>query len=40
MNNDVYLPTARANLIKIYATTTDQEIKNDASVKRLIARYK
>ena len=36
MNNDVYLPAARANLIKIYETTTDEGIKKDASVKRLI----
>ena len=36
MNNDVYLPAARSNLIKIYETTTDEGIKKDASVKRLI----
>ena len=37
LNNDVYLPAYQANLVKIYAKTTDQEIKNDESVKRLIA---
>ena len=38
LNDTVYLPAYKMNLKKIYNSTTDQEIKNDASVKRLIAR--
>ena len=38
LNDTVYLPSYKMNLKKIYNSTTDQEIKNNASVKRLIAR--
>jgi len=36
LNNSVYLPAYDINLKKIYETTTDEGIKNDESVKRLI----
>ena len=38
LNNNVYFPALKANLKMIYKTTTDQEIKNDESVKSLIAK--
>lgn len=38
LNDSVYLPAYKINLKRIYETTTDEGIKKDASVKRLIAR--
>ena len=40
LNDSVYLPAYKINLKRIYETTTDEGIKKDASVKRLIARDK
>ena len=38
LNSDVYLPAYKANLKRIYETTTDEGIKKDESVKRLVER--
>jgi hypothetical protein len=37
LNDKVYLSAYNMNLKRIYKSTTDEEIKNDESVKRLIA---
>ena len=36
LNDKVYLSAYNMNLKRIYKSTTDEEIKNDESVKRLI----
>ena len=36
MNDEIYLPAYNMNMRRIYETTTDEGIKKDASVKRLI----